>query len=299
MKTKPASNSRRRYAKTQALADVIVEIVDTFEQSMSTRQVYYQCVSRGAVENCDAAYNKVQRLVVELRRDGLIGYDRIVDRRRIKHQRAGWDGAEQIIDASARQFRRDIWTAMDTVVMVGLEKVALEGVFAEAVDEYGASLWTLQGYGSESFLFEWAEEIKEQTDDGKNVVVYYFGDHDPSGLDIERDAIAKLEAHGAVFKWGRAGLLWSDFDTFDLVNVPVKTGDTKARKYVATYGNRAAELDALRPDVLQKRITDCLVQHIDRDAYQRVLRDEQLQRDTLQLVAKNWNAAVAGARGDS
>ena len=297
MNTKPASNSRRRYAKTQTLADALVEIIDSFDQTMSTRQVYYQAVSRGFVENCETSYTKVQRLVVELRRDGLIGYDRIVDRRRMKHQRSGWRGAEEVIRASADQFRRDLWDAQDTVVMIGLEKVALEGVFATVVDEYGASLWTLQGYGSESFLFEWATEIKGLCADGKSVEIFYFGDHDPAGLDIERDAIAKLRGHGALFSWGRSGLNFDDLARYSLINIPVKRGDTKAKKYLARFGDHAAEIDALPPDVLESRLLACITQSIDHDKYARVLRDEKLQRETLQMVSRNWAAAVAGAKG--
>lgn len=297
-KMRPASNSRRRYRKTADLAAAIVAVLDDYPTfNMSTRQVYYQCVSRGVVDNCVAGYEKVQRLVVELRRDGVIPYDRIVDRTRAKHQRAGWDGAEEIIRACGQQFRRNLWATQDTVVMIGLEKQALEGVFAEAVDEYGASLWTLHGYGSESFMFEWATEIKAYNDDGKVVEVYYFGDHDPTGLDIERDAIEKLEAHGADFEWSRSGLKYIDLVTYDLVNVPVKTGDTRSKNYLEVYGDSAAELDALPPDELQQRIRSCIDEHIDHEERERILRNEELERESLRLVAGNWKKAVAAAGG--
>lgn len=280
------------------MADAIVEIVDEYDpQSMSTRQVYYQCVSRGILANCEASYDKVQRILVELRRDGDIEYDRIVDRRRTKYQLAGWDSAEDIIKACGNQFRRDVWSSQPTVVMIACEKVALEGIFAEAVDEYGASLWTFQGYISESFAFEWATEIRALTDRGRKVAIYYFGDHDPSGLDIERDAIGKLLRHGAVFVWGRKGLLFGDLDRFNLINVPVKAGDTKSKKYLEAHGDRAAELDALPPDELKRRIVECIEKHLDASELRLVQRDEELQRETLALVASRWDAAVAGAKG--
>ncbi len=294
---RPASNCRR-YAKTQTIADVIVGVLDKYPTlSMSTRQVYYQCVSCGAIENCVAGYNKVQRLVVQLRRSGEIDYHRIVDRTRAKHQRPGWDGAEDIIAACGKQFRRNMWATQDTVVMIGLEKQALEGVFSEAVDEYGASLWTLHGYGSESFLFEWATEIERLTDMGKEVVIYYFGDHDPTGLDIERAAVQGLKGFGADFAWYREGLCENDFDAFDLINVPVKATDTRSKGYLQRYGNRAAELDALPPDVLHRRIVQCIDYHVDDAERALMLRDEELQRETLQLVARRWDAALAGAKG--
>jgi hypothetical protein len=299
VKSRPASDPpRRRYRKTQAVADTIIAVLADYPSvSMSTRQIFYQCVSRGAIDNCVSGYDKVQRLVVQLRRSGEVEYHRVVDRTRLKHQRPGWEGAEDILRACGSQFRRNLWSTQDTVVMVGLEKQALEGVFAEAVDEYGASLWVLHGYGSESFLFEWATEIQTFVERGKNVAIYYFGDHDPTGLDIERHAAMTLAEHGAEFEWRRAGLLHSDFDEFELVNVPVKRRDTRAKSYLGNYGDRAAELDALPPDVLQSRILDCIDEHLNVEEYERLLREEAIQRDSLNTVARNWQAAVAGAKG--
>ena len=154
---------------------------------MSTRQVYYQLVSSHGLENVEKSADKVQRLIVNMRRSGHIPSDRIVDRNQVRHQLAGWDGAEEIVSEAHKQYRRNIWSNQPTVVMVGLEKAALEGVFAEAVDAYGAQLWTLRGFNSESFAFEWATEIRAHVADGKRVAIRYFGDFDPSGLAIEKD----------------------------------------------------------------------------------------------------------------
>jgi hypothetical protein len=303
MKLRPASVSRRgRYQKTQALADTIIDIVNVefAAWSVSTRQVYYQCISRGALTNCNSSYDKVQRLVVELRREGAIDYRRIVDRTRAMHKRAGWDGPQEILGALGRQYRRDLWAEQDTIVMIACEKQALEGIFAEAVDRYGASLWTTHGYGSESFLYEWSEEIERCFAEDKKVAIYYFGDWDPTGLDIERHARDRLEQHlGLTFDvgWYREGLCRDDFDRYDLVNVEVKASDTRARGFLEKHGHRAAELDALRPDVLQRRIRNAIEQHIDLTAWQRLEDRERVERESINLVVGNWDKALAAARG--
>jgi hypothetical protein len=178
-----------------------------------------------------------------------------------------------------------------------LEKEALEGVFAEAVDEYGASLWPLCGYVSESFAFEWATEINAYVEQGKRVAIYYFGDHDPEGLDIERDMIAKLNRFGAEFSWARKGLLYEDFDRFNLVNVPVKTKSVRAPAYLKQFGNRAAELDALPPNELHRRINECFVSNIDHEVRRRLLRNEAAERETLRLIATNWKKVAAFVAG--
>lgn len=298
-KVRPASVSRGRYRKTQDLADAIHDIVNIqfADLSMSTRQVYYQCVSCGAVQNCESGYDKVQRLVVELRREGAIEYGRIVDRTREKHQRAGWDGPKDIMETVGVAYRRNLWVDQSTVVMVACEKQALEGIFSKAVDEYGASLWTLHGYASETFLYEWSEEIAQLNSESKTVLVKYFGDHDPSGMGIERHARKTLEAHGAEFDWTRCGLLTEDFDTFNLINVPVKHGDSRARAYLAEYGDRAAELDALPPDELRRRIEGAITDHIDAENWNRLVDVEQVERESINAVVGNWDVALRAARG--
>ena len=294
-KSGPASvcvKSRGKARKTLELIEAIESVFDEFDGSMSTRQVYYQCISRGAVQNRPSEYDRVQRLLVELRRDGTIAYDRVVDRARRKHQRAGWDGIEEILDASATQYRRDMWADQKLVVMVACEKQALEGIFAEAVDEYGASLWTLHGYGSESFIFEWATEIRRLNAQGKAVVIRYFGDHDPSGFGIEADAREKLSRHGARYGWRRDGLVTADFDRFESVELPTKVTDTRSRKYVEQYGNRAAELDALLPAELRGRIASSIESCINVEAWDRLQRTEETERESLRLVSENWQMAV-------
>jgi hypothetical protein len=283
--------------RTLALTTQILDIIAGFDGPMSVRQCFYQAVSRGAIDNSVSGYDKVQRLLCVLREDGQVPFTRIVDRGRRKHQRSEWDSVEEILHAVSDQYRRDAWSEQDTIVMVGCEKLALEGVFAAACDEYGASLWTFVGSGSITFFFDWATEIKRYVEQGKRVEIVYFGDHDPSGLVIEATARRKLEEHGAVFGWRRGGLLWEDFADFDVANVPVKKTDPNTKKYLTTYGNRAAELDALPPDVLRERVRSVITEHIDVERWNLIRFEEQIQQASLRLVAGNWDAALAGARG--
>jgi hypothetical protein len=293
----PRATFRGRGKTTKLLVEAIVGVFDTFDGPMSTRQTFYQLVSAGDIQNSSEAYGRVQRLLVDLRRDGTIPYERVVDRTRGKHQRAGWDGVEDLMNDASSQFRRNLWKAQPTVAMVACEKQALEGIFSEVVDRFGASLWTLRGYPSEGFAYEWSTDIQRLMSDGHDVAIAYFGDHDPSGLSIERDCKAKLARHGAEFTWSRRGLLPEDFDRFSLVNVSVKKADTRTRAYVEEYGDRAAELDALRPDELRQRIEAAIRENIDPSAWERVERTERAERESLRLVTENWSRALEAARG--
>src|SRR5215472_9156599 len=95
--------------KTLELRQTIITVLDEIEGSLSSRQLFYQCISRGACENTKADYGKVQRCVLDMRRDGVVPYDRIVDRTRRSHKKAGWDGPREIMKQAAVQYRRDLW----------------------------------------------------------------------------------------------------------------------------------------------------------------------------------------------
>jgi hypothetical protein len=290
-------SSRGRYAKSAALANAVIDVLNEHDDlSFSTRQLYYALVSRGVIPNDKKAYKKAQRLLVEMRLDETIPMDRIVDRTRAKHHLQGWDSAKETLEALALQFRRDHWSNHAAAVHIGCEKEALEGIFSEAVDQYGVALYTTRGYPSLGFVHEWAEQIRRCHCQEKKVFVYWFGDFDPSGNDIERQLKDRLVALGATrhgdIEWCRKGLNAHDFVTFDLVRIPVKRSDARARAFLAEHGDMAAELDALSPAELRRRLVSCIERHIDRDEWNRIQRAQQAERESLATIAARWPKAV-------
>ena len=287
------SVSRAWRTATLPLRQVVLDVLAGFDGSMSTRQVYYQVVSHAGLPNCQKSYLRVARLVLQMRRAGDIPYGRIVDRGRAVHRLPGWDGAVDFMRSVAPQYRRDIWTDQPAVAMVACEKAALEGVFTEQVDEYGASLWTCRGFPSESFLYDWSQTIEAYSDNGQTVVIGYFGDLDPSGLAIADHAESTLRGFGADFEFIRLGLLPSDIETYSIPALPLKKSDTRSRSYRKRYGDIAAELDALPPNVLRKRIADFIEVHIDADRLERMRVAEAAEQASINMFAKAFQAGSA------
>jgi hypothetical protein len=304
----------RRWKDTETLIATVLTVLDDFPGTMSTRQVFYQCVSRGVIPNQANEYDRVQRLLVDLRRNDEIEDDRIVDRTRSKHQRPGWNGLEDILADAKSQYRRNLWRDQRAHVMIALEKDALAGVFAEVVDEYGASLWTLRGFPSLALLFDWRREILELNYEDKAVHIYYFGDFDPSGLQIEQTTKRELASEGAEFTWKRAGLLVEDFKRFEIMRVEVKRdkpatearkakrgmpatkareakrGDPNARRFLEEFGDTAAELDALPPDELRQRIRTQIERHIHREEWERLKAQENAERESFDTMTRQLKA---------
>ena len=258
------------YKKSQVIIEGVKEVLSEIEGAVSTRQMYYQLLSRGIIENSERGYNKVQRLLVNLRREGIVSNERICDRTRNKHQRASWNGLADILEQCKIQYRRDYWSDQNIATYISVEKQALEGVFSEVCDEYGVSLFVLRGYPSYSLLYDWSQEIIELNNEGKEVKIYYFGDFDATGVQIDESVASNLLEFGAKFSFERVGILPSDIKKFDLMTLPVKRSDTRAKKFIEKYGHECVELDALPPNELKKRIRESIEANIEIDKWNRM-----------------------------
>jgi hypothetical protein len=81
-----------------------------------------------------------------------------------------------------------LWDEADTAVEVWIEKEALAGVLRRVTVEWDVPLMPIRGYSSLTAQHDAAERIVERAEHGQGTAVYYFGDYDPSGEDIERAA---------------------------------------------------------------------------------------------------------------
>ncbi|HEX9412404.1 MAG TPA: hypothetical protein VF916_02785, partial [Ktedonobacterales bacterium] len=111
-----------RHAKTQRIIDEAREILAAFHP-MTLRQVFYQLVSRQAVENTQGRYDAVGDALVAARKDGSIPWEWIEDRTR--GVRGGYDGWERVevylddqIDSLVRRYSAATWPTQPRYVEV-------------------------------------------------------------------------------------------------------------------------------------------------------------------------------------
>ena len=107
---------------------------------------------------------------------------------------------------------------------------------------------------------------------GKTPIVLYFGDLDPSGVQMLEATIETLEdeldLYGVEFK--RIGLNPEHITQYSLPSDPTaaKRTDPRYRKYVKRYGNIAVELDAVHPKDLKNMIRRAIEAEIDMDDFE-------------------------------
>jgi hypothetical protein len=151
---------------------------------MTVRQVFYRTVSSGLIAKTENDYkNSVGRLLVKMRMAGDIPFDWIADNTRWMRKSRTYSSMDAALQNTAQAYRRALWDEQEVYVEVWTEKDALAGVLLAETRPWDVPLMVSKGFASVTYLYEAAQSIKAE---GKPAYLYYFGDHDPSGVHIDR-----------------------------------------------------------------------------------------------------------------
>jgi len=262
-----------RHAKTEHLIQRAAEVLAE-HNPMTVRQVYYQLVSRQVIENSRSAYQSVSKALVAARREELIPWEWIEDRLRKPHHVAMWQGPQAFVQAVQQAYRRYVWDTQHYLLELWLEKDALAGIFLDALEPYGVTLNVGRGFDGWSSIKEAANRFGS----GKDVVVLYFGDFDPSGEDMVRSLGERLNDLGSRPEIIKVALTRRDIDDHGLPPDFTKSTDTRSAAFVAKHGDISVELDALPLQVLRDRIVREVEKRMDLKALTKVRAREERER---------------------
>jgi hypothetical protein len=277
-------------AETLDLIEQINDILDDYNSQgfvLSLRQLYYQLVSRDLIPNTIQDYKRIGNIVGDGRLAGLIDWEMIEDREREVVYPAHWADAPDIIMQAARQFRVDRWENQPRHVEVMVEKKALEGVLIPVCRDVDVRLTANRGYSSLSAMYEAGKRIQRAYDDQKDVYILYLGDHDPSGLDMDRDILGRLGLFSGVdLEVERLALLYSQIEQMRPPENPAKLTDSRAPGYIARFGMSSWELDAIEPRTLAQLVRDAVIYLRDDDLWQETIAREEAERAKLMKAAQ-------------
>jgi hypothetical protein len=261
------------------------------EKPMTLRQLYYRCISAGLIENSQREYQRLGKVMTRLREGGEVPRTWIVDHVRSTLKPSSWSGLADFADTVRDAYRKDFWNSLNHHVEVFVEKDAIAGTIQQVTTEYDVALRVCRGYASVSFAGEIAETWSRIT---KPIFAYYLGDFDPSGFDIERDLRQKLSRYsgGCSFYWTRLAVRSDDFDDFDLIRLPVKKRDPRARSFVCEHGDYGAEVDAISPNELRHRVQQAILSHVDMSRWQKLQEVERLEQESVARIATAWADSV-------
>lgn len=268
--------ARRTAKEMDCLAYALYSVMEA-DHPMTIRGLFYRLVSDGVIPKTEAAYKSIViRLATEMRLSGAIPYGWVADNTRWRHGSSAFTSLGDWLEESIRTYRLDLWRDQDAYVEVWLEKDALAGVVLEETDPWRVPLMVTRGYPSLTYLANCAAHIQCVS---KPTYLYYFGDLDPSGVDIPRVVEKRLRQFlpDVEIHFARVAITAEQVDEHNLPTRPTKRTDTRANR----FKGESVEVDALPPAVLRTLVRECIVQHIDDRKLKRLEREEALGRETL------------------
>lgn len=289
--------SRKRISWTPHRSEQLAQIREVLEEwrdylPMTLRQVYYQLVGKGYLENKRSTYSDLSGVIKWARLDGLIGWNVIEDRTRSLNQRHYHDSKEAFVEGEKRLFlkgySRNLLTGQQNYIEVWIEKDALSSLFERICDKYMIPVVVCRGFSSVSYIRDFVVRANERRESGQDITMIYFGDFDPSGMEMLESMKITIEEEFEFpgINYRRVGLLKDDIYQYNLPHSPkaLKESDSRAEKFIREYGRYAVELDALRPDVLSGKLREAIEYELDMTTFEKQVEIYQKELDELKEI---------------
>jgi len=295
-----------RGADYREVVEASLEIFQQYDTAITLRQLYYRLVSRLLIPNTVNSYKRLSRIMVKAREDGDVPVNCLEDRSRrvLGKGDVGYGSAEEYLKSrletlqdSWRGFTMPMWEDQPRNVLISLEKDALSRLVSRIANAYSVRTFPTRGYPSFSYVQEMSRGITAKQG-GKQTVVLYFGDFDPSGVDIERDLTERLEKYGARdFEVRRVALTMDQIKQYSLPPMPVKRSDARADSFLAEHGDRAVELDALDPNVFQSVVEGSIKSQINVARWNAKLRKIEELKEWIKVKLEDIEKAIDTGAG--
>jgi len=145
----------------------------------------------------------------------------------------------------------------------------------DLIDKYRIPALITRGFGSISMYRDSLRRAKRR---GVSKILY-LGDLSPSGVSIESLTRRKMPV-----KVKKIALTWNQVERYKLFPRPCKPKDRRTPRYVAKYGNRAYDLEALDPKVLREITERELRKLIPIERLRELELREKVERAAVKLV---------------
>jgi hypothetical protein len=253
-------------------------------QPLTIRQLFYRAVAIGLIDKTQAAYNSlVVRLMGQMREEGRVPFDWIVDNTRWMRKPRTYSGLRQMLEYTRSTYRCAIWDTQSVYVEIWCESDSVAGILYPVTEEFDVPLMPCSGQPSKSFLHSASECIAAED---RPCFVYYFGDYDRAGIQISdrinRDLVRYLP-DGTDFYFERVAINEEQISAYSLPTRPPK--DRRGG------WTETVELEAMTTAQLQDICRDCITRHIDFDALERLRKVEAGERATLGTFLEQLQSA--------
>jgi len=205
----PTRKGRRKQDQLEKLAKELKEISRQIGFKLSSRGWCYQLEGFNYITKAD--FERVERLINECRRTGLLPVDFVAEERARSFdivEEPTTEPPEQYLVGLLRSalnaeeyYTPDWWEGEQYYIQMLVEKIDLKTLFTPICKDFHIPIATSRGWSAILQRAEYARRFKEAEARGLQSVLLYCGDHDPDGLRISEFLRENLEDLKAV-EWG-------------------------------------------------------------------------------------------------
>jgi hypothetical protein len=292
--TRPAEHFGTGSKKGRGMAQRSLDLIEAMRvaaeaaQPITGRGIGYKLFTCGLIASmAKNEMQRVYRLLKEARERGVIKWDWIVDETRAIERVSTWADPAEYAHCVARSYRRDFWDQQPHRVQVWSEKGTVRGLLAPVLDERAVGFFPVHGFSSATAAHDIAED-----DDGRDLIVLYVGDYDPSGMYMsEVDLPKRIVEYGGDHVTIQRIALTPEHVT-DLPSFPAtdKRKDPRYHWFRSNYGDRCWELDAMDPNDLRDCVEQAIVELIEPVAWERCEIVNRAERESLKTILARWKA---------
>jgi hypothetical protein len=174
------------------------------------------------------------------------------------------------------------------------EKGTVRGVLAPVLHKYGVGFRVMHGFTSATSAYDLSQD-----DDGRELVLLYVGDFDPSGMNMsEVDLPARFEKYeGDHIDLRRIAITREQIgtsatlpiaDQMPSFSVHEKRKDPRYKWFLRNHGDRCWELDAMDPRTLRDCVEKAIKDLIEPEAWARYETNNQAEQESVRTYLKAW-----------
>lgn len=280
---------------TDEILETVQAIVSEYDTKLTLRQIFYQLVTKHIFDNTINNYKRLSRILVKARHNGDIDWDDMKDRTRQitggdiaeDTPESHFDSAKHYIENCWKYFKLPRWLNQEKYVEVWFEKQALEGIFEKATASHAVVQLACKGYSSHDVGYRLKERI-ESLEGEREAHLIYFGDWDPSGIDIYRFIQDMATMFELDIKFERIAITQEQIEQYEIPPMMAKSSDSRFAKFAAEYGTDVVELDALKPDILIDLIKQSVQQHFDQDEFKNTVHQQLKGENQIKQMLKAY-----------
>jgi len=269
---------------------------------------YYLSDTLNLIPATRYGYKKLDEVLVDMRKKAEIPFGYF----EVKRGESSYLGSLAVHPSSIIEFRFDdilnAWKYYSLPFLYGqhyhieiwIEKKGLLPFFEHAVSDMDIKIRACEGYASWEFVYANVQEIKKFLEQRSTniAVVLYFGDLDPSGVDITKHVENAIRFFGVNLIFHRVALYPDQVKQYNLPLWPERMEtiekimrDPRSKWYFQKYGKIACELDsfvAKAPEEFKKLIRNSVMKFIDPEKVQeKEQKEQEIKRKIQRAIEKH------------